>query len=160
MRTIRKKSSGGLQIIYTCISFIWLTWPCFRTKISVLYATGYILASYIYPCKNCTKKCVWCLLTILIWLDSFPLLSSNGHEQCIISRYKVTLSHSTGCNWVFSENRRSENQFSCLFSGSLWWSWVIFRIEIKMKSGGLLPSNLPRVIDRSNLSPRRFAARW
>ena len=38
-------------------------------------------------------------------------------------------------------------------------SWVIIRIEIKMKSGALLPSNLPRVIDRSNLSPRRFAAR-
>ena len=38
-------------------------------------------------------------------------------------------------------------------------SRVIIRIEIKMKSGALLPSNLPRVIDRSNLSPRRFAAR-
>ena len=37
-------------------------------------------------------------------------------------------------------------------------SWVIIRIEIKMKSSALLPSNLPRVIDRSNLSPRRFAA--
>ena len=32
-------------------------------------------------------------------------------------------------------------------------SWVIIRIEIKMKSSALLPSNLPRVIDRSNLSP-------
>ena len=39
-------------------------------------------------------------------------------------------------------------------------SWVIIRIEIKIKSSALLPSNLPRVIDRSNLSPRRFAARW
>ena len=29
-------------------------------------------------------------------------------------------------------------------------SWVIIRIEIKMKSSALLPSNLPRVIDRSN----------
>ena len=38
-------------------------------------------------------------------------------------------------------------------------SWVIIRIEIKMKSCALLPSNLPRVIDRSNVSPRRFAAR-
>ena len=38
-------------------------------------------------------------------------------------------------------------------------SWVIIRIEIKMKSSALLPSNVPRVIDRSNLSPRRFAAR-
>ena len=26
-----------------------------------------------------------------------------------------------------------------------------------MKSSALLPSNLPRIIDRSNLSPRRFA---
>ena len=43
---------------------------------------------------------------------------------------------------------------------SFGWSWVIIRIEIKMKSGALLPSHLPRVIDRSNLSPRRFAARW
>ena len=57
-------------------------------------------------------------------------------------------------------NRCSENQFSCLFSGPLGWSWVIIRIEIKMKSGALLPSNLPRVIDQSNWSPRRFAARW
>ena len=31
-------------------------------------------------------------------------------------------------------------------------SWVIIRIEIKMKSSELLPSNLPRVIDRSDLS--------
>ena len=30
-------------------------------------------------------------------------------------------------------------------------SWVIIRIEIKMKSCALLPSNLPRAIDRSNL---------
>ena len=29
-------------------------------------------------------------------------------------------------------------------------NWVIIRIEIKMKSGALLPSKLPRVIDRSN----------
>ena len=28
-----------------------------------------------------------------------------------------------------------------------------------MKSSALLPSNLPRVIDQSNLSPRRVAAR-
>ena len=34
--------------------------------------------------------------------------------------------------------------------------WVIIRIEIKMKSSALLPSNLPSVIDRSNLSPSRF----
>ena len=34
-------------------------------------------------------------------------------------------------------------------------SWVIIRIEIKMKSSALLPSNLPSVIDRSNLSPSR-----
>ena len=61
---------------------------------------------------------------------------------------------------VFPENSRSENQFSCLFSGSLGWSWVIIRIEIKIKSGASLPSYLPRVINRSNLSPRRFAARW
>ena len=69
----------------------------------------------------------------------------------------------------FSKKRRSENRFCCLFSGSLGWSWVIIRIEIKMKSCVLLSSNLPRVIDRSNLSPRRersnlsprrFAARW
>ena len=39
--------------------------------------------------------------------------------------------------------------------------WVIIRVEIKMKSVGLiLSSNLPRVIDWLNLSPRRFAARW
>ena len=38
-------------------------------------------------------------------------------------------------------------------------SWVIIRIEIKMKSSALLPSNLPRVIDRSNLSlSREFAS--
>ena len=36
-------------------------------------------------------------------------------------------------------------------------SWVIIRIEIKMKSSALLPSNLPSVIDRSNLSPSREA---
>ena len=30
-------------------------------------------------------------------------------------------------------------------------SWVIIRIEIKMKNSALLPSNLPSVIDRSNL---------
>ena len=57
----------------------------------------------------------------------------------------------------FSEKRRSENRFCCLFSGSLGWSWVIIRIEIKMKSCVSLSSNLPRVIDRSNLSPRHFA---
>ena len=60
----------------------------------------------------------------------------------------------------FSEKRRSENRFWCLFSGSLWWSWVTIRIEIKMKSWVSLSSNLPRVIDRSNLLPYRFAARW
>ena len=31
----------------------------------------------------------------------------------------------------FSEKRRSENRFCCLFSGSLGWSWIIIRIEIK-----------------------------
>ena len=34
----------------------------------------------------------------------------------------------------FFENRRSENWFCCLFSGSLTWSWAIIRITIKMKS--------------------------
>ena len=57
----------------------------------------------------------------------------------------------------FFEKRRSENRFCCLFSGSIGLNWVIIRIEIKMKSCVSLSSNLPRVIDRSNLSPRHFA---
>ena len=46
----------------------------------------------------------------------------------------------------FSKNRRFENRFCCLFSGSLGWRSVIIRIEIKMKSVVLLYSNLPRVM--------------
>ena len=36
---------------------------------------------------------------------------------------------------------------------------VIIVLEIKVKSWALLSSNLPSVIDRSNLSPSREAAR-
>ena len=77
----------------------------------------------------------------LTWLDSFPLLSQRRrtrHYFTINPNWPVsqaTLSNSTGFNWFFFfEKRRSENRFCCLFSGSLGWSWVIIRIEIKMKS--------------------------
>ena len=54
----------------------------------------------------------------------------------------------------FSEKRHSENHFCCLFSGSLGWSWVIIRIEIKSKSCVSLSSNLPRVIAASGLGDK------
>ena len=101
----------------------------------------------------------WALLSILIWLDSFPLLSqrtrtvlyspdiSTGSKPRprVLHVHVTAVSH---VNFLFSFFHKKDI------------SWVIIRIEIKMKSSALLPSNLPRVIDRSNLSPRRFAARW
>ena len=104
---------------------------------------------------------------ILIWLDSFPLLHVSqrtwtGHyfpisPNCSKQRHVFPFNR---LKLFFSEKRRFENRFCCLFSGSLWWSWVIIRIEIKMKSCVSVSSNLPRVIDRSNLSPSHFAAQW
>ena len=78
----------------------------------------------------------------MTWFFS-PIESTD--TNCALLAHKAALFHS----------RESPFRESVLFSGSLGWSWVIIRIEIKMESGALLPSNLPSVIDRSNLSPSR-----
>ena len=53
---------------------------------------------------------------------------------------------------LFRESALRESVLSSVFCVR----WVIIRMEIKMKSIVLLSSNLLRVVDRSNLSPRRF----
>ena len=56
-----------------------------------------------------------------------------------------------GRNLWGSNPKRAETSGNRLFSGPLGEVGLLLEIEIKMKSGALLPSNLPRVIDRSNL---------
>ena len=95
--------------------------------------------------------------TILISLDSFPLSSQRTRTVLYSpdistgSKPRPPVQHVTAVS-------RVDFLFSFFHKKDI--SWVIIRIKIKMKSSALLPSNLPRVIDRSNLSPRRFAARW
>ena len=52
---------------------------------------------------------------------------------------------------LFRESPFRESILSFVF----WVPWVIIRIDINN-----MKSNLPRVIDWSNVSPRRLAARW
>ena len=95
--------------------------------------------------------------SILIWLDSFPLLSQRTRAVLYSpdistgSKPRPPVLHVTAVS-------RVNFLFSFFLKNDI--SWVIIRIEIKMKSSALLPSNLPSVIDRSNLSPSREAAIW
>ena len=117
-----------------------------------------VLRGIIDKCGVCgdATLCV-VIFTILIWLDSFPLLSQRTRTVLYSpdistgSKPRPPVLHLTAVSCV---------NFSFSFFHKKDISWVIIRIEIKMKSSALLPSNLPRVIDRSNLSPRRFAAQW
>ena len=86
------------------------------------------------------------LWNILIWLDSFPLLSQRTRTVLYSpdistgSKPRPPVLHVTAVsrvNFLFSFFHKKDI------------SWVIIRIEIKMKSSALLPSNLPRAIDRS-----------
>ena len=95
------------------------------------------------------------IISILIWLDSFPLLSQRI-EQCIICPIKLTGSKPRRLPVLTAVSRVN---FLLSFFHKKDISWIIIRIEIKMKSSALSPINLPRFIDRSNLSPRRFASR-
>ena len=84
------------------------------------------------------------LYSNMTWI--FSPIKVNGHEQCIISPIKFTgskprlpvLTAVSRVNFLFSFFHKKDI------------SWVIIRIEIKMKSSALLPSNLPRVIDRAS----------
>ena len=75
------------------------------------------------------------LIQILIWswLNSFfPIKSTDTYWALLADKPHFPIQPVVTV--FFFENRRFENWFCCLFSGSLWWSWVIIRIEIKMKS--------------------------
>ena len=87
----------------------------------------------------------WSTISILIWLDSFPLLSQRTRTVLYSpdistgSKPRPPVLHVTAVsrvNFLFSFFHKKDI------------SWVIIRIEIKMKSSALLPSNLPRVISR------------
>ena len=94
----------------------------------------------------------------LIWLDFSPIKSTDMNWALFTDNAQFPIQPVVP-GFFFFEKRCSENRFRCLFSGSLGWGWVIRKIEIKMKSCVSLSSNLPRVIDRSNLSPSGFTAR-
>ena len=77
------------------------------------------------PLKYLTIGCPWAaqtvILHILIWLDSFPLLSQRTRTvHC--SRYKAKLSHSTGCNCFSRESPFRESVLLSVF----WVPWVKF----------------------------------
>ena len=87
------------------------------------------------------------LFPILIWLDSFPLLSQRTWTV-----HYYPISHTFPFNRLqlfFSESRGSENWFCCLFSGSLGWSWVIIRIE-----------NIVAAFQGMHVSPAKHSYAW
>ena len=55
--------------------------------------------------------------------------------------------------WSVTEGQTDDGQSDPYVS-------LCFAGDTKMKSGALLPSNLPRVIDRSNLSPSRLSDKY
>ena len=97
------------------------------------------------------------ITNILIWLDSFPLLSQRTRT---VHYYPDKIYWQWAKAPVLTAVSRVNFLFSFFHKKDI--SWVIIRIEIRMKSSALLPSNLPSVIDRSNLSPSRInlIGRW